>query len=161
MLGSSLSSSLPLPFCPFCPPLFPLLVISSRPPLPLPTAPLSPSSPLFTSLHAAPPHLSPLIFVSIASPRLPFPSTIWTLIPPFLMTSAYVFFMEVLFGHGWWEFLPCLLFFIIGGLSLISITYFLPTSSVLFFLCIAFPSTVFQLLVLIGVVVVVSVRGVS
>jgi hypothetical protein len=86
--GSSLSSSLPLPLFPFCPPLFPALFEFSRPPLPLPTAPLSPSSPLFASLYAAPPHLSPLIFVGVVSPTLPFPSTIWILIPPVLTTSA-------------------------------------------------------------------------
>jgi hypothetical protein len=161
MPGSSLSSSLPLPFFPLCLPLFPPLVISSRPPLPLPTIPLSPSSPLFTSLRATPPHLSPLIFISVRSPRLLFPSTIWMLIPPFQISSSHVFFVEVLFSCGWWEFFPRPLFFVIRGLSLLSITHFLPASSVLFFLCTAFPSTIFQPSVSGRVVVVVSVGGAS
>jgi hypothetical protein len=84
----------------------PPLVISSGPPLPLPAAPLSPSSPRFASLRAAPPHLSPLLVVGVVSPRLPFPSTIWTLIPPLLTTSAQVFLAEGMFFRGWWVFFP-------------------------------------------------------
>jgi hypothetical protein len=99
-LGSSLSSSLPLLFFPFCLPLFPPLVVSSRPPLPLPTILLSPSSTYFASLHATPPCITPLIFTGIVSPRLPFPSTIWTLIPLLLTTSAYIIFVELLVSHG-------------------------------------------------------------
>jgi hypothetical protein len=159
MLGSSLSSSLPYLSFPLCPPLFPPLIISSGSALPLPSIPLSPSTPLFTSLRATPPCLSPLGFIGVASPRLPFPSTIWTLIPLFLMTSAHVFFAEVLVSHGWWEFFPHPLFFVIGGLSLVSIAHFLPASSVLFFLFVTFPSTVFQPLVSGWAVAVVSVGG--
>jgi hypothetical protein len=152
MPGSSLSSSCPLPFFPVCPPLFPPLIIFSGPPLALPTAPLTPSSHLFASLHAAPPHLSPLIFVGVVSPRLPFPSSIWTLMPPLLMTSAHVFFVGVLFSHSWWEFFPHPPFFVVGGLSLISVTHFLPTCSFFFFLGVPFPSTVLQPSVSTGVV---------
>jgi hypothetical protein len=59
--------------------------------------PLSLSSPLFAILHTAPPCLSPLIFIGVVNPRLPFPSTIWTLNPLALMTSAHVFL-----GGGCW-----------------------------------------------------------
>jgi hypothetical protein len=159
--GSSLSSFLPLPFFPICPPLFPLLVVCSGPPLPLPTAPLSPFSPLFASLCAAPPGLSPLIFVSVVSPRLPFPSTIWTLIAPFLMTSAHIFFAGVLFGHCWWEFFARPPFFVVGGLLRVSVARSLSAASLFLFLCIAFPSAVFQPSVATGAVVGASGRGVS
>jgi hypothetical protein len=77
------------------------------------------------------------------------------------MISAYVFFMEVLVSHGLWEFFPHPPFFVIRGLSLISIAYFLPTSLVLFFLFVTFPSIVFQPSVSSRAVVVVSVGDVS
>jgi hypothetical protein len=159
--GSPLSSTLPLPFCPVCPPLFPPLIISSRPTLPLPIAPLSRSTPIFASLRAAPPRLSPLIFVGVVSPRLPFPSTIWTLIPLFLTTSAPVVFAEVLFGRGWWEFFPRAPFFVVGALLLVSYACFFSASLFRFFLCVAFPSTVVQPSVSTGVLAGVSGRGVS
>jgi hypothetical protein len=127
--------------------------------LPLPIAPLSLSSYLLASLHAAPPHLSPLIFSGIVSPRLPFPSTIWTLIPLLLRISVHVFLVEIVFGHSWWEFFPCLLFFVIGVFSCPVSVLLLSATSVFFFHCVAFPSTVFQLSVSTGVVVGVSGRG--
>jgi hypothetical protein len=149
------------PIFPVCPPLFPPLLIISRPPLPLPTAPLSPSSPLFARLRAAPPRLSPLVFVDVVSPRLPFPSTIWTLIPPFLMTSAHGFFSGGPFSRGWWEFFPRPPFFVVGVLSLVSVTRFLPASWLFRFLDVAFPSTVCQPSVTRGAAVGASGRGVS
>jgi hypothetical protein len=120
ILGSPLSSSLPLPLLPIFPPLFPpsqkkdynatglplpllfaplsplppfipapLLPVIIRPPVSHPSSPLSPALAFFPSLCTAPPLLSPLFFIGgVVSPRLPFPSTIWTLIPPLLMTSA-------------------------------------------------------------------------
>jgi hypothetical protein len=54
----------------------------SGPTCPPPFAPLSPPPLFFSSLRAAPLRLSPLPFSGVESPRLPFPSTIWTLIPP-------------------------------------------------------------------------------
>jgi hypothetical protein len=159
--GSSLSSSLPLPCFPVCPPLFPPLVISSGPHLPLPIAPLSPSSPLFVSLRATPPRHSPLLIIGVVSPRWPFPSTIWTLIPPLLMTSAHVFLVEVVFGCGWWEFFPCPPFFVVGVLSCISFAHILSASVLFFFLCVAFPSTVFHPSISTGAVTGASGRGVS
>jgi hypothetical protein len=69
--------------------------------LPLAITPLSPSSLFLASLYTTLPCLSPLFFICVASPRLLFPSTIWTLMPPALMTSAYVFSVEVVFGHSW------------------------------------------------------------
>jgi hypothetical protein len=148
-----LSSALPLPFFPICPSLFPSLFISSGPSLPLPVAPLPPCIPLCTSLHAAPPCLSPLFFISVVCPRLPFPSIIWRLIPPFRMISAHVFFVEVVLVCGCWGFFPRPPFFIVGGLSLVSFIRFLPMSSFFFFLCVAFPSTVFHLSISKGAVV--------
>jgi hypothetical protein len=161
MPGSSLSSFLPLPCFPLCPPLFPLLVISSRPPLPLLIAPLSPSTPLFTHLHAAPPRLSPLVFVSVVSPRLPFPSTIWTLIPPVQTTSAHVFFAGVLVFIGWWGFFPCPPYCVIGGLPFVSVAHILSASAFFLCLCVALPSTVFHPSVSTGAVAGASGRGVS
>jgi hypothetical protein len=91
----------------------PPVVLASLPPAPggptLPhlSSPLSPTPSFLPSLRAAPPLLSPLFFVGgVASPRLPFPSTIWPLIPPLLMTSAHVFLAEGVFVHGWWVFFP-------------------------------------------------------
>jgi hypothetical protein len=101
----------------------PPVVLASLPPMPgwptLPhlSSPLSPTPSFLPSLRAAPPLLSPLFFVGgVASPRLPFPSTIWTLIPPLLTTSAPVFFAEGVVGFGWWVFLPLPPFFILGVL---------------------------------------------
>jgi hypothetical protein len=82
--GSPLSSTLPPPCLSIFPPLFPLHCAVSRPPLPLPFAPLSPAplTPALvfsSSLHTAPPSLTPLspfILIGVACPRLPFPSTI-------------------------------------------------------------------------------------
>jgi hypothetical protein len=161
MLGSALSSTLPLPCFPIFVPLFPPLVFISGPSLPLPIMPVSPASFFIPSLLAAPPHLSPLIFVSVVSPRLPFPGTIWTLIRTLLMTSAHVFLLEVLLGCGWWEFFPCPPFFVTGVLPFISFTLFLSASAVFFFLCVAFPSTVFHPSVSTGVVVGALGRGMS
>jgi hypothetical protein len=62
--------------------------------------------------------------------------TIWTLMPPFFTTSAYVFFVGVLFGRGWWEFFHRPPFFVVGGLSLISVAHCLPATSLLFILCV-------------------------
>jgi hypothetical protein len=160
--GSPLSSTLPLPSFPICPPLFPPRCISSGPSLPLLFAPLSPSSSFFASLHATPPLLSPLLAIGVVSPRLPFPSTIWTLIPPLLMTSAQVFLAEGVFVHGWWVFFPLPLFFIVGVLFAVVAACLLSALSFLLFFCVAFPSTVFHLPLSTGAVVVgVSGRVVS
>jgi hypothetical protein len=136
MPGSCLSSSLPLPFFPLCPPLFPLLVISSRPPLPLLIAPLSSSTLRFASLRADPPYLSPLVFVGVVSPRLQFPSTVWTLIPPVRTTSAHVFFAGVLVFIAWWGFLPRPLFCVVGGLPIVAVARLLSASAFFLFLCV-------------------------
>jgi hypothetical protein len=141
--GSSLSSTLPLIFLSIFRPLFPPHGFISGPSLPLPITPLSPTLLLLSSLLAAPPHLAPLVFLGVVSPRLPFPSTMWTLIPPFLMISTHIFLVEVLWGRGWWEFFPCPLFFVVGVLSLVSFAWFLSASTVFFFLYVAFPSIVF------------------
>jgi hypothetical protein len=101
MLGSPLSSTLPLPSYPICPPLFRPYCITSKPSLPLLFATLSLSPSSLASLCAAPPHLSPLLAIGFVSLRLPFPSTIWTLIPLLLMTSAQVFLAEGVFIHSW------------------------------------------------------------
>jgi hypothetical protein len=100
----------------------PLVVLASLPPAPgrptLPrlSSPLSPTPSFLPSLHAGPPLLSPLFFVGdVASPRLPFPSPIWTLIPPLLMTSAQVFFAEGVFVRGWWVVFPRPPVFVVGG----------------------------------------------
>jgi hypothetical protein len=107
------AAGLPLPPLPLTlsPP--PLVALVSLPPIPswptLPrfSSPLSPTPSFHPSLHAAPPLLSPRFFVSgVISPRLLFPCTIWTLMPPLLMTSAQVFFTEVLVICSWWEFFP-------------------------------------------------------
>jgi hypothetical protein len=101
-----LASLLPAPGGPTLPPL------SSR---------LSPAPSFLPSLHAAPPLLSPLFLIGgVASPRLPFPSTICTLIPPLLMTSAQVFLAEVVFVRGWCVFFPLPPFVVFGfGLRLL------------------------------------------
>jgi hypothetical protein len=143
MLGSTLSSTLLLQLFPISPALFPPLGIISRPSLPHPFAPLCPSSLFLVSLHAAPPRLSPLIFIRVVSPRLPFPSIIWTLIPPFLMISTHVLFMEVLLGHGWCQFFPHPPCLVIRVLLFISVTRFLSASAVLFCLHTVLPCTVF------------------
>jgi hypothetical protein len=140
MLGSTLSSTLPLQCFPISPALFPPLGIISRLSLPHPF----PSSLFFVSLHAAPPHLSPLIFIGVVSPRLPFPSIIWTLIPPFLMISTHVLFMEVLLGHGWCQFFPHPPCLVIRVLLFICFTQFLSASAALFCLHVVLPCTVFQ-----------------
>jgi hypothetical protein len=106
MLGSSLSSSLPSPVFPVFPPLFPLLDFTSGLSLPLPSTPLSPAILFLTSLLAAPPYLALLIVRGVVCPRLPFTSTIWTLILPLLMTSAYIILWEVLLFIGWCDFFP-------------------------------------------------------
>jgi hypothetical protein len=144
MPGSSLSSSLPPLFLLMFPPVFPPHGVISGPSLPHPIAHLSPSSLFSISLHTAPPRLSPLIFISVVSPRLPFTSTFWMLIPPLLMTSAHVLLVEVLLGYGWWEFFPRRPFFVIRVFSCTISVLLLSASSVSFFHCIAFPSTVFQ-----------------
>jgi hypothetical protein len=123
--------------------------------------PLSPSSPLFASLCAAHPCLSPLVFISAVSPRLPFPSTIWTLIPPLLTTSAHVFLVDVVLGHGWCEFFPCPPFFVLGVLLHVSFAHFLSASLFFFFLGIACPSTVVYPSVSTGAAVGALGRGVS
>jgi hypothetical protein len=102
----------PLPFV-----LVPSSPVTFGPPVPLPSSPLSPTPAFFPSLHAAPPCLSPLLVASCVSPRLPFPSTIWTLIPALLTTSAEVFLAEGVLIRGWWVFFPCPPFFVIGVLS--------------------------------------------
>jgi hypothetical protein len=120
------------------------------------------SPPILASLSQPacyPRRLSPLAFVGVESPRLPFPSTMWTFIPPLLMISAHVFLVEVLFGHGWWEFFPRPPFFVIGVLSYISFTHFLSASTLFFFLCIVFPSAVFYPSISTGAVMGVSGRG--
>jgi hypothetical protein len=144
MPGSPLSSTLPLPCFPSCPPLFLLRVTSSGPSLPLPFTPLSPSSSFFASLCAAPPRLSPLLVLGVVSPRLPFPSTISTLIPPFLMTSAQVFLAEGVFSHGWWVFFPLPPFIVLGVLLAVVAARLLSAFSFFLFFCVAFPCTVFH-----------------
>jgi hypothetical protein len=99
-----------------------------------------------SNLYATPPLLSPLFFISgVASPRLPFPTTIWTLMPSLLMTSAQVFFTEVLVICSWSEFFPHLPVFVIRGLLLVSIAHLLLAFSFFLFFYTAFPSTVFYL----------------
>jgi hypothetical protein len=121
-----------------------LLPAPGRPTLPRLSSPLSPSPSFLPSLRAAPPLLSPRFFVGgVASPRLPFPSTIWTLMPPLLTTSAQVFFAEVLVVRDWWEFFPRPPVFVVGDLLLVSIGCLLSACSFLLFFCAAFPSTVF------------------
>jgi hypothetical protein len=144
MLGSPLSSTLPLPSFPICLPLFPLCCIPSKPSLPLLFTPLSLSPSFLASLHTAPPCLSPLLAIGVVSLRLPFPSTIWTSIPPLLMTSAQVFFAEGVFIHGWWVFFPLPPVFFIGVLFVVIIAYLLSALPFLLFFCMAFPSTVFH-----------------
>jgi hypothetical protein len=138
----------PLPCGVFSPP--PLALVS-LPPVPgWPTfphfsSPLSPTPYFLPSLRTAPPLLSPRFFVGgVASPRLPFPSTVWTLMPPLLMTSAQVFFIEVLVVRGWCEFFPRPPVLIVRGLLLVSITHLLLVFSFLLFFCMAFPSTIFH-----------------
>jgi hypothetical protein len=92
------------------------LPVTFGPPVPLPSSPPSPTPAFLPSLHAAPPHLSPLLVVGAVSPRLPVPSTIWILIPPLLMTSAQVFLAEGVFCQGWWVFFPLPPFFVVGVL---------------------------------------------
>jgi hypothetical protein len=95
----------PVPFSPVLLSSFP--PVTSRPTVPLPSSPLSPTSAFFPSLHAAPPHVSPLrVVVGVTSPRLLFPSTIWMLIVLLFTTSAQVFFTEGVFCRGWWVFFP-------------------------------------------------------
>jgi hypothetical protein len=142
MPGSSLSSSLPLPDFSVCPPLFPPLFVFSGPPLPLPTAPLSPSTSYFASLRATPPCLSPRLVVDVVSPRLAFPSTIWTLMPPLLMTSVQVFLAEGVFVRGWWVFFPLPPFVVLGVLLAVVAARLLSALSFLLFFCAAFPFTV-------------------
>jgi hypothetical protein len=109
-------------------------------------SPLSPTLSLLPSLCAALPLRSPLFLISgVANLRLLFPSTIWILMPPLLMTSAQVFFAEVSIIHGWWEFFPYPPVFIIGGLLLVSVAHLLSAFSFLLFFCAALPSTVFHL----------------
>jgi hypothetical protein len=133
-----------LPSFPICPPLFPPRCITSEPSLPLLLTPLSLSPSFLASLCAAPPRLSPLLAIGVVSPRLPFPSTIWTLIPPLLMTSAQVFFTEGVFVHGWWVFFPLPPVFFVGVLFMVIAAYLLSALSSLLFFCVAFPSTVFH-----------------
>jgi hypothetical protein len=94
--------------------------VTFGPPAPLPSSPLSPTPAFFPSLHAAPPRLSPLLVFGVVSPRLPFPSTIWTLIPPLLTTSTQVFLAEGVFVRGWWVFLPLPPVFVVGCCSRLS-----------------------------------------
>jgi hypothetical protein len=105
--------------------------------------------------------ISPLFFVSVVSPRLLFPSTIWTLIPPALTTSAHVFVGGVLVFSAWWGFFPHPPFYVVGGLPFGSVERFLSAFSFFFFLCVAFPSTVFYPSVSTGAVAGASGRGVS
>jgi hypothetical protein len=97
----------PLPFIPV-----PSPPVIFGPPVPLPSSPHSLPPAFFPSRRAAPPRLSPLLAVGVVSPRLPFPSTIWTLIPPLLMTSTQVFLVEGVFVRGWWVFFPLPPFFV-------------------------------------------------
>jgi hypothetical protein len=78
------------------------------------------------------------------SPRLPFPSTIWTLIPLLLTTSAQVFLAEGVFVWGWWVFLPLPPFVIVGVMFAVVAARLLSALSFLLFFYIAFPSTVFH-----------------
>jgi hypothetical protein len=128
----------PLPFVPV-----PSLPVIFRLPVPLPSSPLSPPPAFFPSLRAAPPHLSPVLVAGVVSPRLPFPSTILTLIPPLLTTSAQVFLVEGVFVHGWWVFFPLPPFFVVGVLFAVVAARLLSALSFLLFVCLAFPSTVF------------------
>jgi hypothetical protein len=128
----------------------PPVVMASFPPAPSGltllrlSSPLSPAPSFLPSLHAAPPLLSPLLFISgVASSRLPFPSTIWTLIPPLLTTSAQVFLAEGVFVHGWWVFFPLPPFVIFGVWLVVVVARLLSALSFLLFFCTAFPSTVF------------------
>jgi hypothetical protein len=145
-------------YAPLSPPLrfvpVPSLPVTFGPPAPLPFAPLSPTPAFFPSLRAAPPHLSPLLVIGVVSPRLPFPSTIWTLIPPLLTTSAQVFLAEGVFVRGWWVFLPLPRFFVVGVLFVVVTARLLSALSFLLFFCAAFPSTVFHLSFSAGAVVV-------
>jgi hypothetical protein len=77
-----------------------------------PSAPLHPPSRLSLPLHAAPSLAPSLLSFFLVSgcivPRLPFPRTICTLIPPLRTTAAHVFaaqWFPVLFV-SWWAFLP-------------------------------------------------------
>jgi hypothetical protein len=141
----------PLPLLPstLSPPL--LVVLASLLPAPgWPTSPylsspLSPTPSFLPNLHATPLLLSPLFFISgVASPRLPFPSTIWTLIPPLLMTSAQVFFAEGVVGFGWWVFFPLPPVFIFGVFFAVVAARSLMAFSFLLFFHASFPSTVFH-----------------
>jgi hypothetical protein len=67
----------------------------------------------------------------------------------------------VLVFVGWWDLFPCLRFFVVRGLPLFSVAHFLSASSFFFFLCIAFPSTVFHPSISTGAVVGASGPGVS
>jgi hypothetical protein len=119
--------------------------VTFRPPVPLPSSRLSPTPAFFHSLRAAPPRLCPLLVVGVVSPRLPFPSTILTLIPPLLTTSAQVFLAEAVLVCGWWVFFPLPPFFILGVLLVVVAAHLLSALSFFLFVCIAFPSTVFHL----------------
>jgi hypothetical protein len=122
-----------------------LLPAPGRPTLPHLSSLLSPPPSFLPSLRTAPPLLSPLLFVGgVASPRLPFPSTIWTLIPPLLTTSAQVFFAEGVVGFGWWVFFPLPPFFVFGVLLAVVAAHSLSAFSFLLLFCAAFPSTVFH-----------------
>jgi hypothetical protein len=133
---------------PLSPPLLVVLAFlplaPGGPTLPPLSSPLSPTPSFLPSLRAAPPLLSPLFFVGgVASPRLPFPSTIWTLIPPLLTTSAQVFLAEGVFVHGWWIFFALPPFVVFGVWLAVVAAHLLSALSVLLFFCAAFPSTVF------------------
>jgi hypothetical protein len=128
--------------------------VTFGPPAPLPSSPLSPTTAFFPSLRATPPRLSPLLVVGVVSPRLPFASTIWTLIPPLLTTSAQVFLVEGAFVQGWWVFFPLLPFFIVGVLLAVVDARLLSAFSFLLFLSVAFAFTVFHLSFSTGAVVV-------
>jgi hypothetical protein len=88
-------------------------------------------------LHPSPPIFKPFF-------RLYFPSTIWTLIPPLLTTSAQVFSAEGVFVRGWWAFLPLPPFIIFGVWLAVVAARLLSALSFLLFFCAAFPSTVFH-----------------
>jgi hypothetical protein len=126
----STALSPPLPFVPV-----PSLPVTFGPPVPLPSSPPSPAPAFFPSLRAAPPRLSPLLVVGVVSPRLPFPSTIWMLIPPLLTISAQVFLSEGVFVRGWWVVFPLPPFFVVGVLLVVVAAHLLSAIAFLLFFC--------------------------
>jgi hypothetical protein len=136
-LSTPLSPALPFVPVPSPPVIF-------GPLIPYLSSPHTPSPAFFPSRRATPPHLSPLLAIGIVRPRFPFPSTIWTLIPPLLTISAQVFFAEGVFICGWWLFFPLPPFFVVGVLFAVVAARLLSALSFLLFFCVAFPSTVFH-----------------